>query len=318
MSFDAIRWALDQKLKPSPRLLLIELANAVNAESGEASCYPSQAFLKSRTGLGLRTIGECLKVLEELGLITRERRGSSSDLIVLQIGARPAKSADKQNLRDAKSAERDAQNPPKRSAKSAPKPVINQEGNQIPPKGPPIDDAGDDFFLPAEVAPPRNESQAKLLALVVDNGDARRAPIPQSSGRKDGANRAALSDQFREPGFEDWWKIYPHKVGKGDAEKAYLKALKVLAKSGEPAPARKLQAVMAEYAAGCANVPRDRRRFIPHGSTWLNGKRWNDDLQQALETIYGPGTPIDRRGEQADARFDADLAAALGRGQEVR
>lgn len=69
--------------------------------------------------------------------------------------------------------------------------------------------------------------------------------------------------------FAEFWKSYPRKVGKGAAEKAWAKAIR-LADATE---------IIAAAIAHADWHQRDRTetRFIPHPSTWLNEKRWSDE-----------------------------------------
>lgn len=64
--------------------------------------------------------------------------------------------------------------------------------------------------------------------------------------------------------FGDFWKAYPRKVGKGAAERAWTKALK------------HTDADQIIEAVRAVEWPSDAE-FIPHPSTWLNGKRWLDE-----------------------------------------
>lgn len=78
-------------------------------------------------------------------------------------------------------------------------------------------------------------------------------------------------------GFEAWWKLYPRKVGKGQARKAYTSALKkadadTLADSAE--------------AYGQKVIGTDPR-FIAHPATWLNGERWLDEPEDRGEVWTG-------------------------------
>lgn len=105
MSFPAIRFALDfPKLNASERLTLLLLADRAS-KSGH--CFPSQAYLADRSGLGLRTVTRSLKGLEEKGAIKRTKRSSkagrtSDDYLILMprqhaklAGTQHAKSADR-------------------------------------------------------------------------------------------------------------------------------------------------------------------------------------------------------------------------------
>ena len=66
--------------------------------------------------------------------------------------------------------------------------------------------------------------------------------------------------------FEEFWRHYPRKAGKGAAMTAYRKALKK-ASSAEIITACK------QYSSS-PNLP--EMQYIPHPSTWLNQERWLD------------------------------------------
>jgi hypothetical protein len=70
--------------------------------------------------------------------------------------------------------------------------------------------------------------------------------------------------------FASFWKLYPNKVGKKDAAKAFTK-LKVT---------QPLFDVIAQALANQAMSlawRKDGGAFIPHPATWLNGERWKDE-----------------------------------------
>lgn len=69
--------------------------------------------------------------------------------------------------------------------------------------------------------------------------------------------------------FEEFWARYPRKIAKGNARKAYEKALK-LASHDE---------IMSGLEQFVKAAPWDDDiRFCPHPATWLNGERWEDDF----------------------------------------
>jgi hypothetical protein len=70
--------------------------------------------------------------------------------------------------------------------------------------------------------------------------------------------------------FDAFWRIYPRKIGKGAAVKAYAKAIK------KAAPDVILKALQGYKWP-------DDREFIPHASTWLNGERWADETTSNAE-----------------------------------
>lgn len=73
--------------------------------------------------------------------------------------------------------------------------------------------------------------------------------------------------------FESFWQMYPNKKAKTDARKAWDK-LKV----DDP--------LYTEIMKGLARQKKsrdwikDEGQFIPHPATWLNGRRWEDEVEQ--------------------------------------
>ena len=71
-------------------------------------------------------------------------------------------------------------------------------------------------------------------------------------------------------GWTEWWALYPRKVAKGSALKAYAKALKA---GHLPATLKDgLVRAVTWWKTGGTEA-----RFIPHPATWLNGERWGDE-----------------------------------------
>jgi len=81
---------------------------------------------------------------------------------------------------------------------------------------------------------------------------------------------ASASDDL----FPKFWKLYPNKKGKANAEKAWKK-LKVT-------PG--LFSLIAEsLTTHCLSADwlKSDGQFIPHPATWLNGRRWEDEIRPA-------------------------------------
>ena len=81
------------------------------------------------------------------------------------------------------------------------------------------------------------------------------------------------ASESADDGFADFWEQYPKKVAKPAAEKAWRKVK----------PSKQLLAdLMAglERQKASADWQKDGGRFIPHPATWLNGRRWDDELPQ--------------------------------------
>lgn len=71
--------------------------------------------------------------------------------------------------------------------------------------------------------------------------------------------------------FDAFWKLYPRKVGKSAARKAWDKL-----KPGVKLAAHICKSV--EYHLKCEDWRRDEGKFIPHPSTYLNEGRYDDEF----------------------------------------
>lgn len=69
--------------------------------------------------------------------------------------------------------------------------------------------------------------------------------------------------------FADFWRAYPRRVARKDAEKAWAKI--------DPAEYPKIFAAVAR-AKKHDDWRREEGRFIPYAATFLRGERWNDEL----------------------------------------
>ena len=79
--------------------------------------------------------------------------------------------------------------------------------------------------------------------------------------------------------FSAFWAAYPRKVGKAAAEKAFLKV---------EAPLQTLlDAVEAQKRS--PRWTRDGGQFIPYPATWLNQRRWEDEIAEATPPVELPG-----------------------------
>lgn len=74
--------------------------------------------------------------------------------------------------------------------------------------------------------------------------------------------------------FDDFWKAYPKKKAKEDARKAWLKL-----KPNEALGKEIIQAVME--SAKTKDWLKENGKYIPYPATYLNGKRWEDERNNA-------------------------------------
>lgn len=88
-------------------------------------------------------------------------------------------------------------------------------------------------------------------------------------------SRATKNRQDDSVEFDALWQIYPKKVAKADAAKAYSKL-----KPDAVLQAKLLQAVKSQAAS--PGWTKDGGRYVPHLATWLNSQRWEDEAGGSL------------------------------------
>jgi hypothetical protein len=98
--------------------------------------------------------------------------------------------------------------------------------------------------------------------------------------------------------FETLWSLYPRKIGKPKALKAYEKARKSGAtfeevKQGIEAYRRQIEALKTDT------------EYIKHGSTWFNNEGWKDDYN------YNPRNTYGANGVKINANAPDDLDGIL-------
>ena len=95
---------------------------------------------------------------------------------------------------------------------------------------------------------------------------------------------------YSDPGFNKFWAEYPRREAKGAAWKAWLKI------APTQAVAEAIIAGVVAHKLGHENwkvdpvtkKPREKGRFIPHPSTFLNERRWEDcDTAEPKPSKYG-------------------------------
>ena len=96
--------------------------------------------------------------------------------------------------------------------------------------------------------------------------------------------------------FEEWWALYPRKVEKAHAKKAFEKIVRE-----QTSTIDELIAGAAEYAQECETK---EYRFIKHPTTWLNRGCWTD------EPTLGP--TINNRPRSGAASAALGITVGLG------
>lgn len=69
--------------------------------------------------------------------------------------------------------------------------------------------------------------------------------------------------------FDQLWSLYPRKVGKGQARKAFKAASKK----------KDFYELLPKLMDYVQTLEGKDKQFIPHLATWLNGERWEDEVE---------------------------------------
>lgn len=127
-------------------------------------------------------------------------------------------------------------------------------------------------------------------SLVVQKADDRKAKSPCPS----------MTPEQEDPLFDQFWEAYPRKVGKRNAQKVFehLQVDKPL-----------LDKMLRQIAIAKQSRQWQDVQYIPHPATWLNGRRWEDELPTGDEFPGKNTFPAKEVTQYADTGT-ADPAAA--------
>lgn len=127
----------------------------------------------------------------------------------------------------------------------------------------------------------RFREKKKAAALEVQPVPALPAPDAQETGTKQTA---------AERRFERFWKAYPKKVGKGGAEKSFAKYK----------PDDQLTETMIRAIEAQKKSRQWKEGYIPNPQTWLNQKRWLDEMDEEALPFTDPPEPAYIRDESIE------------------
>ncbi|ENB9667650.1 phage replication protein [Pseudomonas putida] len=136
-----------------------------------------------------------------------------------------------------------------------------------------------------------NLGSARADSLIPDSGSL-------TADTRNTSTPTALPTPASDDLFPKFWKLYPNKKGKAAAEKAWKK-LKVT---------DDLFTLIAQgLAKQCASPGwiKDKGQFIPHPATWLNGKRWEDEVEVPADNVHH--LPTSRHHGFAERDYTAGL-----------
>lgn len=193
-------------------------------------CYPSMTLIGKRAGLGKRQVRRYIEMLERKGWLERvARRSDAGDPDSNAYRLFPQRGGtDTQDLTPGQE-------------RPHPRSDVTAGYGHTGPQGAVMDDP----LKRAREREPENEIPHAAVIDITTREE--RPPLPT---------------------FDDFWAVWPRKVGKVDARKAWDKAIKRGVDPHEIVAGAKL---LAEDP----NLP--ERRFIKHPSGWINGERWTDE-----------------------------------------
>lgn len=114
-------------------------------------------------------------------------------------------------------------------------------------------------------------------------------PNPDITQTKASISISISNKKDSSDGFDDFWKLYPLRVARGQAEKAWRSAIKTTS----------AETILARLKT--FTWPEDGR-YTPRAASWLNGKRWLDE---------GPASKADAEpAVKAEARAHANQILA--------
>jgi len=212
----------------SMKAVLVALADAKNSRTGQ--CNPKQQVLAQRTALSGATVNRALAGLVQLGLIERQANPVGG-------GGRAADSYLIHHTNPSLDEVRDMRD--------------SQDTNFA---------ESQDELRNTEVRTSQNENSH----LYKEPEENQKESVSDIFDIDEYLSRPANPDGIE---FKDFWQLWPRKVAKADALKAWAKATKHTS-------AKLIYGAADAYAKSVRSTD---PKFIAHAATWLNGERWADD-----------------------------------------
>lgn len=134
-----------------------------------------------------------------------------------------------------------------------------------------------------------------------------KSPTNQDTNNQDTNNqdKTPLADKPADA-FAMFWAAYPNKKAKGSAEKVWAKL-----KPDHQLAETIISAVQKHKLS--ADWTKDEGQYIPHPATWLNAKRWEDEVT-AAPVVIGHQQVQTKHGGFDQRDYNAGLTAREGGG----
>jgi hypothetical protein len=122
------------------------------------------------------------------------------------------------------------------------------------------------------------------------------------------AQPAVEKEEIAAPSFTEFWILYPRKVARKDAERAWSRL-------GDRAQLAAMVGIIAwrEVWAYEYRMREDAYDYVPHPATWLNGERWEDEVPARFKpkpaVALAPTEPRTGRVERASPEVVKEIIA---------
>lgn len=103
--------------------------------------------------------------------------------------------------------------------------------------------------------------------------------------------------------FDTLWSLYPKRVAKKDAERAWAKL----------SEADKALAITALVDWARVWRARGEMQYVPHCSTWLNGERFHDELPQDCAPRHASHVPAKPKDDAPKGEIPDKVREALAK-----
>jgi Helix-turn-helix domain len=246
MSYDAQSWARKVVTgSPVRKAVLMSIANRANDADG--ACWPSQRRIADETEFCERAVRKALADLEDLGLIRREKRKDTTDLIYVMMPDPDAGGTIKPPASPAGG--NTGENRPSRTQRH--QIPATQAGDSAPQR----------YQIPEGAAPDAGDYRHDVPTNLSDESITEPSVEPTKK----------LNPSFPSDSFKQFWKLYPDKKGKQYCQDIWETKIEC-----GKTPFENIMKGLRTYIR-CK--PKDRPWLNP--STFLNQARWEDEWNES-------------------------------------
>lgn len=281
MSGAALVWAANVRgLKPATKVVLIQLAERHNKDSGQ--CNPSIKTLAEDCEMDRTTVMRHLDVLAELGLITRESSGNDDG----------GRANNRYTLHMPKIAPTDVS----RGVKSQIATGVKSQNTTTQSDSATGVKSQNGGGLSRNFGGVKSHSCATLTCKEPGSEpDLFGSDEPQSP--RDALPASEANAEKQDDGFSEFWDAFPKCPRKTDRVKALEVFRRIVTgkhKTIGETPAETIIAAMRRYAASGPDP-----EFVPLPTTWLNGARWEQWAEAPKPKLAAYRSPSDWMNEAA-------------------